>query len=255
MSNKDICFRMLPTQMIVKDYVTGCNYCNYELYIRDFINESMFFLIKSNNEPYYAPSSEENGQCDCISKNYQLDFKLFLSETMGQGKREFSNSITQLRPGIVLYGEPNITILSPKYKGINATYLHVAFRTVEFEELCSIGEKEYKNHCYERDISLVLKEARKQKNILWMLPYEFFYKNEIRYEDGRSEITSALNTDLQNFIRYRKLKQPTFDTYIAFIYCNKFIILYSSGNELQIVDEVELTKSDNYQKLLILREY
>ncbi|WP_295096013.1 hypothetical protein [Ruminococcus sp.] len=255
MPNKELCFRILPAQMIVKNFVDGCDYCNYELYLRDFINVSAFFTAKSHNAPYTPPTSEENKQCDCESDNYKLDFKLLLSETMGQGKREFSPSITQLCPGITFYGEPNITTTSPKYKEINATYLHVAFRTTDFEELCSIGEKLQKQHGYERDICLILKDSRKPKNILFMLPYEFFFKCDIQYKDGLSIIASALNKDLTSLIKYRKLKQPDFDTYFAFIYNGRFIILNSSNNELEIVDEIELTKSEIYQKLLQLSEH
>ena len=69
MPNKDLCFRILPAQMIVKNFVDGCGYCNYELYLRDFINVSAFFIAKSHNAPYTPPTSEENGQCDCESDN------------------------------------------------------------------------------------------------------------------------------------------------------------------------------------------
>lgn len=254
MSNIDIFINTLPTQLIIKDFVRGCDYCNYELYMRDFINASTFFLTKSHNKLYTSPLSEEKGQCDCESDNYQLDFKLLLSETMGQGKREFSWSITQFRPGITFYGGPNTTISSPNYKEINATYLHVAFRTTDFEKLCSMGETIPKQHGYERDISLILKDARKPKNILWMLPYEFYYTEHLCYEDGRSRIISALNKDMLNLIRYRKLKQPKYDTYIAFIYDDNFIILNSKNTELEFVDEVKLTNSEIYQKLLRLSE-
>lgn len=256
MPNIDLCFRILPTQMIVKDFVDGCDYCNYELYLREFINASPFFLTKSHNKQYTPPLSEEKGQCDCESKGgYQLDFKLLLSETMGQGKREFSPSITQVCPGVTFYGEPNITTTSPKYKEIDATYLHVAFRTTDFEELCSMGEKLQKRHGYERDISLILKDSRKPKNILFMLPYEFYYKDGIHYEDGLSIIVSALTKDMINLVKYRKLKQPEYDTYFAFIYSGRLIILNSTNSELEIVDEIELTKSEIYQKLLRLSEY
>jgi len=254
MPNIDLCFSILPTQMIVKDFVDGCDYCNYELYLREFINASAFFLAKSHNAPYTPPPSEEKGQCDCESDNYKLDFKLLLSETMGQGKREFSPSITQLCPGITFYGEPNITTTSPNYKEIDATYLHVAFRTTDFEELCSMEEKLQKRHGYERDISLILKYSRKPKNILFMLPYEFYFKDEICYEDGLSIIVPAITKDMINLVKYRELKQPKYDTYFAFIYSGKLIILNSTNSELEIIDVIELTKSEIYQKLLRLSE-
>ena len=44
----------LPAPMIVKNYVIGENECNYELYLRDFLNESKYFRNKANGETYHA---------------------------------------------------------------------------------------------------------------------------------------------------------------------------------------------------------
>ena len=255
MAGLDIRFRILPTQLIVSDFISGYDNCNYEFYVRDFINSSWHFLKKSSNGPYLPPLSEEKGQCDCTSKNYQLDFKLLLSETMGQGKREFSTSITHIGNCITLYGESNKTSKDTDYKEIKATYLHTAFRNLSYNELCEIAETEYRQHGFERDVHLILKYLRKPKNIPCMLPYEFYYTDGIQYETGRIEIISALNSDFSNMLRYRESKQPKYEMYMAFIYHQRFIILQSTENKLIFVDEVELTKSKTYQELAHFSEY
>lgn len=241
--------------MIISNFIDGYDNCNYEIYLRDFINSSAYFLKKSNNEPYTAPTSEECGQCDCISSNYQLDFKLLLSETMGQGKREFSRSITKICDGVTFYGEPQKTSKDPDYKEIKATYFHTVFRTYNFKKICEIAETKNKQHSKERDIYLLLKSSRKPKNILYMLPYEFYYTDNILHENGRSEIISALTSDFKNLLRYRKSKQPQYDTYIAFIYDNQFVILHSMEDKLKYIDEIELTKSKTFQELANFSDY
>ena len=72
MTGLDIRFRILPTQLIVSDFISGYDNCNYEFYVRDFINSSRHFLNKSSNEQYLPPPSEEKGQCDCIGNTAQL---------------------------------------------------------------------------------------------------------------------------------------------------------------------------------------
>lgn len=252
MINPNLRFQILPTQLIISNYVKGYENCNYEIYLRDFINTSEFFLSKSNYEAYTAPTSEERGQCDCISNKYQLDFKLLLSETMGQGKREFSPSITQISSGIVCHGEPKITTRDKDYKEIHATYLHVAFRILNYEKLCEIGNQKYKQHGMERDVHLILKDLKKPKNLMCMIPYKFFFDNDISYsyEDGKKEIISAISSDYINLIRYREDIQPLYETYITFIYHNKIIFLQGIEKQLVCVDEIDLIKSKTYQELL-----
>ena len=249
MNRLDIKIQILPPQLIIKDFVKKDKRCDYEIYLRELINTSSYFLKKSNDNPYTAPLSEENGQCDCLSPNYKLDFKLLLSETMGQGQREFSTSITRLSDDATAYGDPNIPSTSDKYMPINATYLHVAFRTLGYERLCEIANTEFKQRCFERDVHLILKDLRKPKNLLCMLPYEFSFDEDISYDVGCSEIVKALNADFINLITYRRKHQPQFDTYIAFIFHKKIIILSSEGNIFTLIDEIELTKSKTYQEL------
>ena len=88
-----------------------------------------------------------------------------------------------------------------------------------------------------------------------MLPYEFYFADETQYEIGRLEIVSALDKDFSNLLKYRESKQPEYETYIAFIYHQRFVVLKSIDNRLVVVDEVELSKSKTYQELICFSEY
>ncbi|MCX4377246.1 MAG: hypothetical protein OSJ61_13860 [Lachnospiraceae bacterium] len=250
MINPNLQFKVLPAQLLISNYVKGYKKYTYEIYLRDFINASEFFLRKSNHEVYVAPESEEKGQCDCISTNYQLDFKLLLPETMGQAKREFSPSITQFTGGVVCYGIANKTSQDKDYKEIKATYLHVAFRILNYEKLCEIEKMKYKQRGIERDVNLILKELKKPKNLMFMIPYEFSFDGDMLYENGKKEIISAISSDYVNLIKFRENMQPLYETYVAFIYHSKIIFLQVIGNKFIFVDEVDLFKSKLYQELL-----
>ena len=86
MYDKSLIAHLLPSEMIIKNYIHGDPDCNYEKYLLEFVNASDFFRVKSDGDIYQSPESEENGQCDCISTSYQLDFKLIASKTALQAR-------------------------------------------------------------------------------------------------------------------------------------------------------------------------
>lgn len=73
--------KILPPELTIKDFIKGEKQCNYEVYLLEFVNKSSFFRNKSNGENYIKPQSESNGECDCNSSIYELDFKLMASKT------------------------------------------------------------------------------------------------------------------------------------------------------------------------------
>lgn len=85
----------LPAPLIISKYVENKPNCNYEVYMRELLNVSKFFLEKSHQESYTAPDSEEKGQPDCISSSYNLDLKLLLPKTVGIARSAFTESIVQ----------------------------------------------------------------------------------------------------------------------------------------------------------------
>ena len=107
MYDKSMIAQLLPSEMIIKNYIHGDPDCNYERYLLEFVNASDFFRTKSGGDIYQSPESEENGQCDCISTSYQLDFKLIASKTALQAKSILYPSKTEIVKGVFVTSEPN----------------------------------------------------------------------------------------------------------------------------------------------------
>ncbi|SHO48699.1 hypothetical protein [Anaerocolumna xylanovorans] len=61
--------KLLPSELIIKDFVKGEPECNYENYLLEIVNKSSFFREKSEEENFVSPQIESNGECDCNSKN------------------------------------------------------------------------------------------------------------------------------------------------------------------------------------------
>ncbi len=43
--NQTLLYKQLPAHMIVTNFIAGEDDCNYEIYIREFINESSYFWL------------------------------------------------------------------------------------------------------------------------------------------------------------------------------------------------------------------
>ena len=60
MYDKSLIAHLLPSEMIIKNYIYGNPDCNYEKYLLEFINASDYFLAKSNGDIYKPPFCERH---------------------------------------------------------------------------------------------------------------------------------------------------------------------------------------------------
>lgn len=161
MYDKILIAHLLPSEMIIKNFIYGEPKCNYEKYLLEFINTSAFFLAKSGGDTYQSPEREESGQCDCISPNYQLDFKLIASKTVLHARSILSSSKTSIAKGVIITGTPKVQ------KGsINATRIHAALREYDFEGLLKLRTIAIKQQGIKNDIIEFLETLETKKNLL-----------------------------------------------------------------------------------------
>lgn len=243
-------FSYLPAQLIIKDFITNKNDCDYEIYMRELMNSSSYFLEKSNQELFTKPQSEEKGQSDCVSSNYSIDFKLLLPETAGTARREFADSIVQFAEGVYGYGAPHTTPNDKKYKPINATNFHAVLRNITYSELLEYENVKTRERGLSRDVKRLLDDMRKPKNLMCLIPYRFFFKEPVGYKEGRSIIIDAVINDYGILFEYRsKQLNDTYETYIAFIYGNHLSILGLKDGNITLCDEIPLSCSKTYLEL------
>ena len=233
---------LLPSEMIIKKFVKNEKNCNYEKYLLEFVNESPFFRNKSKGEIYEAPLKEDQGQCDCISSVYQMDFKLIASKTVLQARSILSPSKTLIVKGAFMSGAPK------REKGkISATRIHAALRDYDFNALCALRNNAPKQQGIENDICDLLETLETKKNLLLFFPYEFTFQNSHEFKEGVSQIQNALRKDFRYAMQYRHhVVTNKFDTYMAFVYDDKIVFLEENNTNFSYVDNVELSKSSVY---------
>ena len=240
-------FKQLPAALIIKGYIKSESGCNYENYLLELINKSSYFRSRGKSE-YNKPVNENNGQCDAIAKNYELDFKLLLSATRSQASSIFSPSINNLRNGITTYGKCK----NPNGE-IKATQIHVAFRTRNLSDLLQlkIDYTGVRRQCIETDVLKVLNNLETLKNLLLYFPIEFLFgENDLPSKsEALAKIMQALNYDFESLFEYRNYFTDKFDTYFVTIYLDSFYVFKIEENKLKIIDDIKFEKLPTFIKL------
>ena len=67
--------KMLPAPLVNKGFVIGESNCNYEIYLRELLNNSPWFCERYPGV-FIEPISESHGENDAINDYYQLDLHL-----------------------------------------------------------------------------------------------------------------------------------------------------------------------------------
>ena len=150
-------FKLLPAALLIKNFVKGNPDSNYEKYLLEFVNSSSFFREKSKGQIYTSPENENFGQCDCISDNYSLDFKMLISPNMAKAKNLFSYSICQPLPGITMYGDARRKPSDIKYNPIESAVLHTWFKDLSADKLYQISISDNFSVLAYKDIKKTLK--------------------------------------------------------------------------------------------------
>ena len=92
----------MPSSAVISNFVEEVTDSNYEIYLRELINSSTYFLDKGKST-YSEPLSEEAGQCDAISEEYELDYKLLDSQTKLMADSILKGQPIVLAPGFIAY--------------------------------------------------------------------------------------------------------------------------------------------------------
>ena len=133
-------YKFLPPATVIKNFVDGEEDCNYEKYLLELLNHSNYFEKKGKGE-YCHPPEESHGECDAISPNYELDFKLLASSSFLQAQSILSLSVSKIDDGIIAYGSCKKVLTSlKKEKNILLFYPFNLFvdDAIEIQELDDI---------------------------------------------------------------------------------------------------------------------
>ena len=244
---------LLPAAILVNNFVKGIGPYTYEQYLIEIVNATPYFLRRSQGQAYVHPLEEDHGEWDCVSPRYSMDFKLIASESRLRALSLFSMQI-YVDNGVIFSCAPKIGRGNKRYKPITATRIFAALRSLGLEKLKEIRQLPTAKGPVNRDVHNLLELLETDKNLFLFFPYNIYFDEDGRFEDGLSIALSAIGTDFQNSLLYRTERCNDRDTYFCFIYARHFIISVWQDHTLRFLDTVPVEKSPLFMKLLYYAE-
>jgi len=249
--------KLIPAVLYLQKYVNGDDECDYQKYLIQILNVSKHFMELSRGEKYERPLEEAHGECDAITKNYRIDFKLLESSSMLEGKRQYSIGIHRLCDGVTSYTE------SARKGRTIVTLLHVALReVVSFDEIDFIVNSfqkgiqqnkrtlENMDEQIKKDLQYFYRNMSTNKNLFWFIPEEFFFENESHEEAVEiEEIRVALSKDYSLSCKYRNQKVNNKDTYFCCLHKGCFLIFKFEESELKFIEKIATQESSIFTEL------
>ncbi len=239
-------FEILHSGYLIKNYINGFGEYSYEDYMVEFINKSAYFLELAGGNEYTRPKSESHGECDCISSNYEIDLKLFGSSHLYEAKSTLYSQLSVPTSGVKITHPPKIINGSKKVE-----YLNVLARLTSYQDTNRILKTEKKVELNREEIVLkhFLDILMINKNLLFFIPYRFFYDADVTFEFGCNDIISAINNDLKECLKIRYENKKNYDTFFSFVFYEKIIFCkYENGN-LLYVDDVNTIESKLFSEI------
>ena len=233
----------LPPSTIITNFVEGESQCNYEIYLLELINESKYFKDKAKGA-YRRPDTESHGECDAISENYELDFKLLASSTYLQSKSILYPSIKLDKKGGITYGQCK----NPRGH-IYATNINVAFRYRSLEDLKKMECSHLKYDKIDEDLCRVLNMMKVKKNIILFFLFNFKIDNEVDIKKVDKLVTSALESDFQSLFLYREENTKQHDTYLVTLVFEMFYIYQVQSKMLTLIEKIDAKNIPTFSKL------
>lgn len=253
MEYQNMKLQSLPAGLVIDNFIKGIDSYSYEDYLGEFVNASSFYRAKSNQQPYVHPTKEAHGECDCISHNYQMDFKLIASSSMLQAKNLFSPQIIT-KNGVTFYCVPKKRAINPDYKPIKATRIFAALRGLSIDDFVAIRNRDNLPQGIEQDIKHLIITLETNKHLLTIFPYYFHFDDNDDFKLGLQIAIDGLNSDFRKALNYREQLLPMRDTYLCFIYLRHFIITQWHDGKLHFTETVPIEKSPLFMKLLDLSD-
>lgn len=240
--DQTLMYKQLPAHLIVTNFIAGEEDCDYEIYLRDFLNESSFFMSLSKGHKYQAPDTESHGEPDAISDTYTIDFKLLVATSRMEANSVLSGSITKYSDGFYGFGASKV------HGEKTCTNLCQALRYKDVTELEAIIAKR-SHSLIEKDVVDYLSVLKKKKNILLFLPVEFSFTEEHSEKDAIKSIQDAISFDLKASIEYREKNVKDYDAYVATLCDDKVLFFELSADGAEYVDCVNVSSSESFMKL------
>lgn len=211
-----------------KYFMLNCKYIgvglSYEDYLLEILNWSGYFRSKSEDKSeYVAPKTEDHGEADAYSTDYQIDFKLLIDEEMMRGLNKNKPTVNKefIDKGIIMVQDNPTPTPIPK-KNILVDIMRISPEEIASDAYTSETAKHF------------IKNMEKNKNLFLYYPYEHTCQTPYSVKAFAYLFTQIFKVPLC----YRAQKCPDKDTFICVKVNENFLIFEWTDQEFVFVDKV-----------------
>lgn len=245
-TNEKLMFNSLKTSFIKKDFIENYN-SNYEEYLTEFINNSRF-VDDYGNEEFIIIKAQSKGESDIKNKLYELDYKLLVDHKTMENLNYYSSNIRIDKNGA------RILSTSRKSGSWRRYFLTNIMKNMLGKDFLKLENQDFKElNEFDLLVKHYLNKISVDKNILYFLPYNFFYENTKVDNNTYLMLADKFSKDLKGFMEYRNKKTKK-DTYLCFI-VKRNIIFLKYTDKFILYDVVSTEVSEKYEELIDINDF
>lgn len=237
--------KLLPAPLIISRFVHNEPKCDYELYLLELLNKSVYFTQRYPGG-FKRPVSESHGECDAINENYQIDFKLLAAKTALMARSILSPQMSKIAEGATTSGTSKV-----KDGEVASTYIYAAFRDLSYKELIEIRNGTSKASGVENDIRTVLETLEIKKNLLLFFPYEFSFDTPHTEDEALNSISQGIYNDFREAFKYREMQANGYDTFLVCLFNETFLLFKANSQELSLCEVIKSSKIELFVDLCL----
>ncbi len=239
----------LPAELIRDNFIRNLE-ASYEEYLIEFVNCSSTFLMLSGGAAYMHNDkrSQNKGECDCVSTNYQLDFKILGTESNLYASSNLSKQKAITGNGVL------ITLIPKQADGMyvaRTNQLIMNYTYSDLERLEKSGQDKFtrNNLDPDREMQSIIHSFLCPKNTLFFHDSAIFVKGSYPIESIIAEVEAFMNDCLSEVLKLRLNRIPNKDTYLGMIVQQFFVIGMCKNGSLAFLECIPLSRSPKFLEL------
>lgn len=228
----------IPVAVLRNNYINGVDKYNYEKFMVDFINNSKL-VDEKEGAPFYHQEEQSNSEADASNGFYDIDFKILCEPEQMHARTATGIRIFKTQEGNTAYS------LAPKNKQEMGFY-NMMNVFIKWPSILTYGYKIDDDKLL-KAVNVIKKLLATNKNIMVLLPSEYYFDGCQTDEDVAKEIINKLNAPF-NVMREYRITQTQCDLYFIFK-SKRYMVIVEANDDISFYDLVPCTCSDLFEYL------
>lgn len=235
--NKVLKQRKIPVAVLRNNYIRGIDKYNYEKYMVDFINHSKL-VDEKGGQHFHHQEEQSNSESDAFNGFYDIDFKILCEPEQMHALTSNSMQIYKTNRGTTAYA------ISKNTKPMGYYSMMRVF--VDQPLILTDGYIIDDDKLFEA-VKVIKKMLATNKNIMVLLPFEYYFDGCQTDEDIAKEIINKLDAPF-NVMREYRITQTQCDLYFTFK-SKRYMVIVDANKDVCFYDMVPYNCSDLFEDL------